>query len=142
MSRVITAKAELERIKARDREQIAAMEDPRCDEQEHPGQGRHWHILQHPCGGYEQHDRCRGAETGRLRASGRRRDGRGSRRACVHGKRADEAGHDAAGAHPEEVAADVHLVASLVGERAGSRRRLGHDHQRDDGGDRRHAAQR
>ena len=60
---------------------------------------------------------------------------------ALTGKAPSEAGHDAAGADSEEVAADVHLVVSLVGERAGSRRRLGYDDQRDDGGDRRHAAQ-
>jgi hypothetical protein len=59
--------SELEPIKPRDREEIAAMEDPRCDEQEHPGQGRKWHILEHPSRRYKQSYRCCGAETGRLR---------------------------------------------------------------------------
>ena len=95
-----------------------------------------------PCRGYQQHDCCRRAEAGRLRAAGRRSHGRGSRRACVHRKSPDEASHDTAGPHPEKVAAHVHLIASQVSESAGSRRRLGHHHQRDNASDRRHATKR
>ena len=118
------------------------MEDPRCDVQQHPGQRRHWHILEHPRRRHEQHDRCYGAETGCLRSARCRCDGRGSRRACVHGKGSCEAGRDAAGADSEEVAADVRVVAFLVGERAGSHRRLGDHDQRNDTSDRRDAAER
>jgi hypothetical protein len=118
------------------------VDDPRGDEQQHPRERRQRHIFEHRRGRYQQRDRCRGAETSGLRAARRGGDGRGSRRARVHGKRADNSRRDAAGTHPEKVAAHLDVVAALLRKRTRRGRRLRYHDQRDDAGDRRHTTKR
>ena len=94
------------------------VEEPQRDEDEDGGQGRQRHVPQHAGDRDEQHHHDGRAERAGLGASPGRGDGAGARRAGVDRERTREAGHDAAGADGEEVAAGVDVVAALLGEGA------------------------
>ena len=133
---------ELEEVEAGDGDQVPHAEQPQGDEDQDGGQRRQRHVPEHVGEGDEHEDERGGPQGARLGPAAGGGDGAGAGRAGVDRERPHEAGHDAAGADPEEVAPGVDVVVAALGEATGGRRGLGHDDQRHHGGERCQASQR